>query len=123
MSSEFRRLILGLVYTDGPIYQSDILRHVGVASNKLAYHLNILRAARLIDREYGRNGKNVSMYSIKEDGIRFLKNIGALDELKGLTKQKYRPTNRPPSINSSRFVKTKYPHSRTLVSKRKVLAA
>jgi hypothetical protein len=108
LSSGFRRLILGLIYTDGPIYQSGILKHVRVGSNKLAYHLNILRAAGLIDREYGRNGKNVSRYSIKEDGIRFLENIGALDELRGLSKQKLAPTKRPRHVEPYRLWSIKH---------------
>jgi DNA-binding MarR family transcriptional regulator len=123
LSSELRRLILGLIYTDGPIYQSDILKHVGVASNKLAYHLNILRAAGLINREYGRNGRNVSTYSIKEDGTRFLKNIGALDELKSLTKQEFRPTNRQPFNRPRRLSETRHRHTGKPVSRRKVITA
>lgn len=122
LSSEFRRSILGLVYTEGPVYQSDILKHVGVASNKLAYHLNMLRAAGLINREYDRNGRNVSIYSIKEDGTRFLKNIGALDELKSLKKE-FRPHARTPSFKSGRFIKTRRPHTRTSVRQHRVAAA
>lgn len=108
LSSRFRRLLLGLIYTDGPIYQSDILKHVSVESNKLAYHLNILRAAGLIDREYGRNGRNVSRYSIKENATRFLENIGAIDKLRSLKKQKFKPTDRQWSIKHSKSGGTKY---------------
>ena len=44
--------------------------------------------ANLVGREYERHGKHVARYSIKEDGIRFLKNIGAVDKLRRLSKQK-----------------------------------
>jgi hypothetical protein len=43
--------------------------------------------ANLVGREYERHGKNVARYSIKEDGIRFLENIGAIDKLRRLGKQ------------------------------------
>jgi DNA-binding MarR family transcriptional regulator len=95
-------------YHDGPIYQSDILKHVSVESNKLAYHLNILRAAGLIDREYGRDGRNVSRYSIKEDGTKFLENIGAMDKLGSLNEQKFKPANRPRFVKHSRSSETRY---------------
>ena len=124
LSSEFRRVLLGLIYTEGPIYQSDILKHVSVESNKLAYHLNILRAAGLIDREYGRNGRNVSRYLIKEEGTRFLENIGATDKLGSLNEQKFKP-NRPRFIKHSRFGGTKYrgkQHARGSAPKHQVIA-
>jgi DNA-binding MarR family transcriptional regulator len=125
LSSEFRRLILGLIYIDGPVYQSDILKHVKVESNKLAYHLNILNDAGLIDREYKRNGKNVSRYSIKEDGVRFLENIGAIDELKGLAKE-FKPTKYPWPVSRNSSWQTRHQsqhHRKSLVTKRQVIAA
>jgi DNA-binding HxlR family transcriptional regulator len=125
LSNEFRRILLGLIYTDGPIYPSGIVRHIGVESNKLAYHLNILYNANLIGREYERHGKHFTRYSIKEDGIRFLESIGALDKLKELTKQKFTPTNQPRHISPNRFgsIKHQQQHTKKLVSKRRVLAA
>jgi hypothetical protein len=47
--------------------------------------------ANLVGREYERHGKHVARYSIKEDGRRFLKNIGAIDKLERLSKQKSVP--------------------------------
>ena len=92
-------------------------------SNKLAYHLNLLRAAGLIKREYGRDGRKISTYSIKEDGTKFLRNIGAIDELNRLTKQKFRPPNRPHSIKSHRLGTTRYPHTRSLARKQRIITA
>jgi hypothetical protein len=51
-------------------------------SNRLAYHLNMLYKAHLINRSYGRNGKKYSKYWIKKDGEKFLDFIGAKEELK-----------------------------------------
>jgi predicted transcriptional regulator len=63
LSNEFRRLILGLLYTDGSMYQSDILKHINIKSNLLAYHLNILATANMVEREYSeRRGQNFSLY-------------------------------------------------------------
>jgi DNA-binding HxlR family transcriptional regulator len=125
LSSEFRRLLIGLIYTDGPIYPSKILRHVGVESNKLAYHLNILCDANLVGREYERHGKHVTRYSIKEDGIRFLESIGALDKLKGLSKQKLAPTKHPRYVRPGRLgpVKHQRQHTQKSMGKRRVLLA
>jgi hypothetical protein len=125
LSSGFRRVLLGLIYTDGPLYQSDILKHVSVESNKLAYHLNILRAAGLIDREYGRNGRNVSKYLIKEHGTKFLENIGATDKLGSLNEQKFKPAHRPRFIKRNRFGGVKYQgkrHVRGSAPKHRVIA-
>jgi predicted transcriptional regulator len=82
LSNEIRRLLLGLIFTNGPMYQSDILKHIQMDSNRLAYHLNMLYEANLIDRNYGRNGKKYSKYWIKKDGEKFLDFIGAKEELK-----------------------------------------
>jgi predicted transcriptional regulator len=122
LSSEFRRLLLGLIYTDGPVYQSDILKHVGVESNKLAYHLNILRTANLISREYGRNGKNVSRYSIKEDGTKFLENIGAQNKLKMLNTPVLNSHQRHKNHNRFQFGKNQQ-HQKKAVSQRKIITA
>jgi DNA-binding HxlR family transcriptional regulator len=125
LSSRFRRLLLGLIYTDGPLYQSDILKHVGIESNKLAYHLNILYTAGLVDRDYERNGKNISKYSIKEDGVKFLSNIGAIDELKGLAKSGFQSAIHSRSVNRNRS-ETRYQgkqHTRALRTKRQVITA
>ena len=81
-SNEIRRLLLGLIFANGPIYQSEIMKHIQMDSNRLAYHLNILYKANLIDRGYGRNGKNYSKYWIKKDGEKFLDFIGAKEDLK-----------------------------------------
>ena len=122
LSSEFRRLLLGLIYTDGPVYQSDILKHVGVESNKLAYHLNILRAANLINREYGRNGKNVSRYSIKEDGTKFLESIGARNKLEMLNRPVLTDHQRHKNHSKFQFGKNQQHHKKA-VSQRKIIAA
>ena len=83
VSHEIRRLLLGLMFTNGgPIYHSEILKHIQISSNKLTYHLNILYNANLIDRSYERHGSRYSKYSITKDGEKFLDFIGARDELK-----------------------------------------
>jgi predicted transcriptional regulator len=82
MSSEIRRLLLGLIFTNGPMYHSEILKHIQIASNMLAYHLNILCNANLIDRNYERHGNRYSKYWIKKDGEKFLDFIGVKEELK-----------------------------------------
>jgi predicted transcriptional regulator len=81
-SNEIRRLLLGLIFTNGPIYHSEIMKHIQMDSNRLAYHLNMLYAADLIDRSYGRDGKKYSKYWLKKDGEKFLEFIGAKEELK-----------------------------------------
>jgi hypothetical protein len=82
VSNGFRRLVLGLLYTDGPMYQSDILKHVDIKSNLLAYHLAILASADMVEQRYSeREGQKFSLYSIKEEGRKFLKQIGARTRL------------------------------------------
>jgi predicted transcriptional regulator len=85
LTTDIRRTLLGLIFSNGPMYQSEILKHIKIDSNKLAYHLNILCSANLIDRSYERHGKNFSKYWIKEDGEKFLDFIGAKKELKRLS--------------------------------------
>jgi DNA-binding MarR family transcriptional regulator len=85
LTSYIRRTLLGLIFSNGPMYQSEILKHIKIDSNKLAYHLNILCRANLIDRSYERHGKHFSKYWIKEDGEKFLDFIGAKEELKRLS--------------------------------------
>lgn len=85
VSSEFRRLLLSLIYTDGPIYHSDILKHIEVTSNVLAYHLNILDEADLVERTFDRHGRTSMKYSITEDGEKFLEFIGAKEGLKHIS--------------------------------------
>jgi DNA-binding HxlR family transcriptional regulator len=85
LTTDIRRTLLGLIFSNGPMYQSEILKHIKIDSNKLAYHLNMLCRANLIDRSYERHGKNYSKYWIKEDGERFLDFIGAKEELKRLS--------------------------------------
>lgn len=92
LSNELRRLLLGLIYTDGPMYPSDIARHVEVKSNLLAYHLEILRKANLVERKYAeRSGQNFSLYSITEQGKRFLELIGAKAKLESMKKKSGAP--------------------------------
>jgi predicted transcriptional regulator len=92
LSNELRRLLLGLIYTDGPMYQSDIARHVEVKSNLLAYHLEILRKANLVERKYAeRSGQNFSLYSITEQGKKFLELIGAKAKLESMKKKSGAP--------------------------------
>jgi predicted transcriptional regulator len=81
LSKDIRRLLLGLIFTNGPIYHSEILKHIQMDSNRLAYHLNMLYKAHLIDRVYERQGKKYSKYWIKKDGEKFLDFIGAKGEL------------------------------------------
>jgi predicted transcriptional regulator len=87
LSNELRRVLLGLLYADGPMYQSDIAKHVKIKASLLAYHLEILRKANLIERKYGeRSGQNFSLYSIKDEGKKFLEAIGAKTKLDSLKK-------------------------------------
>ena len=85
LTSDIRRTLLGLIFSNGPMYQSEILKHIQIDSNLLAYHLKILYTANLINRNYERHGKNFSKYWIKEDGEKFLDFIGAKEELKKLS--------------------------------------
>jgi DNA-binding HxlR family transcriptional regulator len=85
LTTDIRRTLLGLIFSNGPMYQSEILKHIKIDSNKLAYHLNMLYRANLIDRSYKRHGRNFSKYWIKEDGEKFLDFIGAKKELKKLS--------------------------------------
>ena len=84
LSDKFRRFLLGLIYTEGPLYQADILKQVEIRSNKLAYHLGKLYDAGLIEREYEKQGPHFSKYKIKEEGKKFLEAIGASDKLDGM---------------------------------------
>jgi len=87
LSNELRRVVLGLLYAEGPMYQSDIAKHVEIKPNLLAYHLEILRKADLVERKYvERSGQNFSLYSIKEGGKKFLELIGAKANLDSLKK-------------------------------------
>ena len=87
VSNGFRRLVLGLLYTDGPMYQLDILKHVEIKSNLLAYHLEILVSANMVEQRYTeREGQKFSRYSIKEEGRKFLEQIGAITRLDAIKK-------------------------------------
>jgi predicted transcriptional regulator len=102
LSNEFRRLILGLLYTDGPMYQSDILKHVDIRSNLLAYHLDILTTANMVEREYSeRRGQNFSLYSIKEGGEKFLELIGAKSRLDAIKKENKKQAQQPRNVYES----------------------
>jgi len=81
LSNEIRRVILGLLYMNGPMYQSNILENIEIKSNRLVYHLNLLCKAGLIGKDYTRDGKNFSKYWIKETGKKYLDFIGASKEL------------------------------------------
>lgn len=88
LSNEIRRLLLGLLYSEGPMYHADLARHLGIKSTSLlTYHLDLLVKAKLIEKSYSNNreGQNFSKYAIKEDGERFLELIGAKNELKPLS--------------------------------------
>lgn len=78
VSNSFRRLVLGLLYTDGPMSESDILKHVEIEQDLLAYHLETLVSANMVEQK-------PSLYSLTNDGINFLKLVGAdkrLDSIK-----------------------------------------
>jgi predicted transcriptional regulator len=96
LSNGLRRVVLGLLYTEGAMYQSDIAKHVKVKPNLLAYHLEILRKANLVERKYGeRSGQNFSLYTIKEDGRKFLELIGAKAKLDSMKKPNAQPLPEP----------------------------
>lgn len=87
VSNGFRRLVLGLLYTEGPMYQLDIVQYVEIKSNLLAYHLGILVSANMVEQEYTeREGQKFSRYSIKEEGRKFLQQIGAITRLDAIKK-------------------------------------
>jgi DNA-binding MarR family transcriptional regulator len=93
LSNELRRVLLGLIYTDGPMYQSDIAKQVEIEPNLLSYHLKILLAANLINRKYSeRSGQNFSLYSATEEGKKFLELIGSKPKL-----DEFRKSNAPKS--------------------------
>lgn len=87
LSNKFRRFLLGLIYTEGrPMYQSDVLKHVNVKSNLLAYHLKLLTDSGLLYNKFERReGKRFSKYSITLDGIRALEYIGVKSDLDQIT--------------------------------------
>lgn len=83
LSSEFRRSLLGLIYAYGRMHPSDISKHVNIDSSHLAYHLELLVKASLINRVYApREGAKFSQYSVTGDGKKFLDFIGVSGKLK-----------------------------------------
>jgi predicted transcriptional regulator len=85
LSNRFRRFLLGLVYANGKMHPSDIAKHVQTDSNFIAYHLNILIEANLLEKSYERHGNQLSEYMVTEDGKKFLDFIGATEKLKEIS--------------------------------------
>jgi len=83
ISNRTRRIILGILYVYGPLFNRDLKKYTGLSSNKLAYHMKILKRAGYVSNTYlsERSGKTFSKYSITEEGIRFLEYIGAKSKL------------------------------------------
>jgi len=90
LSHEFRRLLLGLIYTYEGIHPSELQKHVNAESNKIAHHLNILVEAGLVQREFSREGKSFAKYRVKNEGEKFLEFIGAKEELDKIIVNKIR---------------------------------
>jgi len=131
VSNGFRRLVLGLLYTaNGPMYQSDIADHVEIKPNLLAYHLEILVSANMVEKKYSeRQGQKFSSYSIKEEGSKFLEQIGAKsrldainnDDVSSLSKRikKRRSDLSRSTKNSSRRATNRPPNKRCIMCGRK----
>ncbi len=131
VSNGFRRLVLGLLYTsNGPMHPSDILEHVEINSNLLAYHLGILVSANMVEQRYSeREGQKFSLYSIKEEGRKFLEQIGAktrLDSMRNddddgssLSKREKKRRSRSIKKNSSSRIPPNRPPNRICINCRR----
>lgn len=77
LSHDIRLTLLYLIFREGPIKPSEIQEYIDIPSNKLAYHLGVLKDAGLVINRYVKRSKEgYSEYSCTDDAKRYLAALG-----------------------------------------------
>lgn len=75
INNETRLSLMGLLYLNGRSKFTDLSDETEMVSNKLSYHLNILKESKFIE-------KNKDQYQITEEGIKFIEKIGLIENIR-----------------------------------------